>query len=105
MAGSFSLSRLLSLRVGVDRPGQRRAEPDRMRAAVRIRDRVGEEQKLVGEAVVVLHHAIDVHVVLDLLLILVLELHLAPPASTIGLGWSTCLFSPSWRTNSWMPSL
>ena len=57
-----------------------------MRAAVRIRDRVGEKQKLVGEAVVVLHHAIDVHVVLDLHLILGLELHLAAPVEHDGLG-------------------
>ena len=43
----------------VDRLGQRAAETGQVRAAIRIRDRVGEAEDLVVVAVVVLHHDID----------------------------------------------
>ena len=47
-----------------------------MRAAVRIRDRIGEAEDLVGVAVVVLQHALDQDVFFDVLAVLVLHLGL-----------------------------
>ena len=48
-------------------------KPVEMRAAVRVRDGVGEAEDLIVVAVVVLQHEIHKHVVLDLLLVLVAE--------------------------------
>ena len=75
--GILVFNQAVGLGVLIDRAGERRAEAGGVRAAIRIRDRVGEAQNLVVVAVVVLQHDIHIHVVLDLGLILVFESDLA----------------------------
>src|SRR5205807_6908302 len=51
--------KIARFRVLIDRFGQRRAKSGQVRAAIRIRDRIGKRQNLVVVAVVVLQHNID----------------------------------------------
>ena len=68
---------IVGLCVLIDCAGQRRSEPGNVRASVRVRDRIGEAEDLVGVAVVVLQHAIDQDIFLDVLAVLVLHLGLS----------------------------
>ena len=67
----FLLQQIVLLGVLIDRARQRGAKTGRVRAAIRVRNGVGEAEDLIVVAVVVLHHEIHKHVVLDLLLVLV----------------------------------
>ena len=59
MDGSLSFSQTIRARVLIDRVRQRGAKTGQMRAAVRIRNGVGETKNLIVVAVVVLQHDID----------------------------------------------
>ena len=59
IAGSLSFKQIVRFRVLIDGLRQRGAEAGQMRAAVRVRNRVGEAQNLIVVAVVILQHDID----------------------------------------------
>ena len=79
--GILFLQEIVGLRVLVDRAGERGAEAGGVRAAIGVRDGVGEAEDLVVVAVVVLQNDIHIHVVLDLGLVLVFERDLALAAN------------------------
>ncbi len=62
--GSFSFSRLFCLAYWLMARVRAERKPGQVRAAVGIGNRVGEAEDLVVVAVVVLHHAIDEHLIL-----------------------------------------
>ena len=62
--GIFFLQQIAGLRVLVDRPGESAPKAGHVRAPVWVRNRVGKAKNLIGVTVVVLHHAIDKHLVL-----------------------------------------
>ena len=72
------LHQIVLFGVLIDGARQRGAKTSGMRAAVGVRDGVGIAKDLVVVAVVVLHHEVHEHVVLDFHLILVAKLHAAP---------------------------
>src|SRR4051794_39315896 len=69
------LNEILLFCVLINCASKRGPETGRMRAAVRIRDRVRETKDLVVVAIIILHHQVHEHIVLDLLLILVAKLY------------------------------